>query len=412
MAVYPRQCAILVGGRGTRLGPLTADLPKPLLNCGGRPFLAWILRELSRFGISEILLLAGHQSEAVAAFAEHAGQQLPKPMRITLSYEPVPAGTGGALWHARDALDEHFLLVNGDSWFDSNLARFIASAADSPDSLVHMLLRDTEDASRYGVVELSGRLIREFHDRSASSGRGIINAGLYFVRKNALEFAAATCSLEKDVLPELARRGLLTGRVGGGYFIDIGTPPDYARADSELPQRLHRAAAFFELDSLLRPSASAEEPRWRDGARTALQAAIDRGFHVFVFADPTAIRARPSEYLEFLRRMPNEIAANGGAIDDMRPSLAFPDMAPTPHRNGCEATLAIIRDLASTWETEPSRSFVVSTKQTDVEAANMVGMAGCLLAGDDVYKYVSRLLSVSPLSEALSSDEQPRTRLA
>jgi dTDP-glucose pyrophosphorylase/histidinol phosphatase-like enzyme len=409
MSVFPRQCAILVGGRGTRLGSLTAELPKPLLKCGGRPFLAWILRELSRFGISEILLLAGHQSETVATFAEHASRHLPKPMRITVSRESVPAGTGGALWRARNELDDCFLLVNGDSWFDSNLADFIASAADLPRALAHVLLRETEDTSRYGVAEVSGGLIRKFHERSAGASRGLINAGIYLVRKGALDFAAATCSLEKDVLPQLARGGLLTGHVGGGYFIDIGTPPDYMRADIELPQRLHRPAVFFNLDSLVRPCTGPRDPLWQNGARDALRAATDRGFHVFVFCEPTAMRARSSRKLEFLRWMPTEIASNGGTIDDLH--LSPFDKGPIPLQedsNGCEAALAIILDLASRWEIDSGKSFLLSERQTEVEAAKMAGIAGYRIAGGDVYEYVSRLFSTSPFSENPSHIAQAR----
>src|SRR5580658_3777770 len=97
----PHQCAILVGGSGTRLGSLTSETPKPLLDCGGRPFLAWVLRELSRFGISEVILLAGYKSQKMETFVQEAQRWLPKQLSIRLSVEPFRAGTGGALWHAR-----------------------------------------------------------------------------------------------------------------------------------------------------------------------------------------------------------------------------------------------------------------------------------------------------------------------
>jgi len=90
----PRQCAALIGGLGTRLGSLTANTPKPLLDCGGRPFLFWVLRELSRFGIEEIVLLAGYRSERVEEFCREAQALLPKSLTLTLSVEPEPAGTG------------------------------------------------------------------------------------------------------------------------------------------------------------------------------------------------------------------------------------------------------------------------------------------------------------------------------
>src|SRR5277367_2389668 len=113
--VTVRQCAVLVGGLGTRLGALTANTPKPLLPCGDRPFLAWLMREFIRFGVEEFVLLTGHLAEQVEALVQQLSALLPREVRLVISREPAPAGTGGALFHARERLAERFLLCNGDS---------------------------------------------------------------------------------------------------------------------------------------------------------------------------------------------------------------------------------------------------------------------------------------------------------
>jgi D-glycero-D-manno-heptose 1,7-bisphosphate phosphatase len=164
----PRQCAILVGGLGTRLGSLTADTPKPLLDCGGRPFLAWVLRELVRFGVNEVVLLAGHRSERVESFCRELPAWLPKPLSVKISVEPSPAGTGGALWHARHLLRDTFLLINGDSWFDTNLARFFA-ASSAQDAVASVLLREMEDCARYGTAEIEGDRVVAFREKASDS---------------------------------------------------------------------------------------------------------------------------------------------------------------------------------------------------------------------------------------------------
>ena len=117
---------MLVGGLGTRLGALTANAPKPLLPCGDRPFLGWLLREFIRFGVEEFVLLTGHLSEQVEARVEELSALLPRAVRIIISREPARAGTGGAVFHARERLAERFLLCNGDSLFDCNLARLLS----------------------------------------------------------------------------------------------------------------------------------------------------------------------------------------------------------------------------------------------------------------------------------------------
>src|SRR6476619_3492313 len=140
-----RQCAVLAGGLGTRLGALTTHTPKPLLPCGDRPFLAWLLREFIRYGVEEFVLLTGHLSEQVEARVQELSALLPRAVRIIVSAEPARAGTGGAVFHARERLAERFLLCNGDSLFDCNLARLLA--IQGADEIGRALLRRMDDAS-------------------------------------------------------------------------------------------------------------------------------------------------------------------------------------------------------------------------------------------------------------------------
>ena len=387
----PRQCAILVGGLGTRLGSLTEQTPKPLLPVDGKPFLSWVLRELLRFGIDEAVLLVGHLSDQVIAFAEDAARHLPKPMRICVSREPIRAGTGGALWHARDQLHDRFLMVNGDSLFDTNIASFLVKSADFTNSIVHVLLRETDDLSRYGVVELSGKQIVAFNERPGTKSRGVMNAGIYHMSKDILKYIEPACSLERDVLPELARQRLLTGEVAGGYFIDIGTPQDYARANLELSRRLHRPAVFFDGRVILNDDPteinSTEQIHWNHGAPGAFQAATNAGLHAFViFGQPAFCRNGLSrDDTEKLRRlMIDEILGGGGTIDDLRY-----DVSPT----------AAIVDLMSKWKVDPLRSFFVQGEESGQGLMGDACVPVHFFSGGDIREFVSRRLDRSAGSQ-------------
>src|ERR1700722_11955499 len=167
------QCAVLVGGLGTRLGAITATTPKPILPCGGRPFLFWLLREFVRFGVTDFLLLTGHLSAEIERAAADIKDSLPRPASITLSEEPVRAGTGGAVFHARNQLQDRFLLCNGDSLFDCNLSTLLAdAAADAPDVTGRIVLRRLDDASRYGVVDTEGDRVTAFRARPPAGTGG------------------------------------------------------------------------------------------------------------------------------------------------------------------------------------------------------------------------------------------------
>src|SRR5215203_4450498 len=145
------QAVILCGGLGTRLGALTADTPKPLLSVAGAPFLDTLLVELGRHGFRHILLLAGFKAELIAEYAATTPLKARFGLDIDIAVESAPAGTGGALWQARDRLDAAFLLLNGDSWFDINLRDLAARLSRAPEALGALALRRLADASRYGA---------------------------------------------------------------------------------------------------------------------------------------------------------------------------------------------------------------------------------------------------------------------
>ena len=144
-----RQAVILVGGLGTRLGERTKTTAKPMLPVGGRPFLDTLIDEIARYdAFDEILLLAGHKAESI--LARYDGTVRGR-ARLAVSLEPSPLGTAGALVHAADLLQQRFLLLNGDSFFDFNILD-LASRAN--ESLVHMALRAGVVGDRFGRVVL------------------------------------------------------------------------------------------------------------------------------------------------------------------------------------------------------------------------------------------------------------------
>ena len=221
-----RQCAILAGGAGTRLGDLTRDTPKPMLPVAGRPFLEHLIAKAAGHGFETILLLAGHHAPVIEAWLATSNLAGRLGVEIALSVEPAPLGTGGALVHARERLDETFLLVNGDTWFDFDW-RALADADGFPATLA---LREIPDAERYETVELEGERIVRFAPRSGAQTLGLINGGVYRLTRDIIPSVGGPLSLETAVLPDLCRAGRLGGRVFDGAFIDIGVPESYAAA--------------------------------------------------------------------------------------------------------------------------------------------------------------------------------------
>lgn len=222
-----RQAVFLAGGRGTRLGALAADCPKPLLEVAGRPFLEHLMARAAWAGIDRILLLAGHLGEQVRA--RYDGRELGG-ARVEVLVEPEARGTGGALAGAAGRLDDRFMMGNGDSLFDFDLPSFLAHPPAEPWT-GFLALRWLADAGRAGVVDIEGERITGFRPRGEAGRPGLANGGVYLLDRAIMERVDHfPLSLEQDVFPRLAGEGRLAGRVLEGDFIDIGVPEDLERA--------------------------------------------------------------------------------------------------------------------------------------------------------------------------------------
>jgi D-glycero-D-manno-heptose 1,7-bisphosphate phosphatase len=399
-----RQCAILAGGLGSRLGALTAATPKPLLPCGDRPFLAWLMREFVRFGVTEFLLLTGHLSDAVERAVADLQSRLPGPVRITLSVEPTPAGTAGALFHARDRLEDRFLLANGDTLFDCNLARLLAdAAADAASSIGRLLLRPPPDGARFSTVRLDGDRVIGF---DGHGGDGPIHAGIGVFRRSLLDRIGPAGSLERDVLPTLAAEGALHGTVASGYFRDIGVPADYVLAQTEIPRLLHRRALFLDRDGVLNVDhgyvGSRDRFTWTDGALDALRLATEAGWHVFIVTNQSGVARgfyTEADVHALLDWMADQARAAGGTIDDVRFCPHHPEAKiaayrqPHPWR---KPEPGMLLDLMQAWEIDPTRAIMIGDQQTDMAAAQAAGIAGYLFPGGNLTEYLQPLLNPGP----------------
>ncbi len=237
MAGKAGQALILCGGLGSRLGSLTASTPKPLLPVAGRPFLDVLLFELGRHGIHDVVLLAAFAAPKIAAYAQDNPVAARFGMTLTVAVEPDRAGTAGALHHARSLVHGDFLMMNGDSWLAFDLHTLPkAPLRDECDAI--LTLRLLPDASRSGVVTLDGNKVTSFLERPLGPGPGLVNAGIYRFSQRIFDALPATGSLERDVLPVLSAQGKVQGVVREGYFIDIGVPETYERAQTEIPEQL------------------------------------------------------------------------------------------------------------------------------------------------------------------------------
>ncbi|MGD9501149.1 MAG: HAD-IIIA family hydrolase [Methyloceanibacter sp.] len=412
--------AILCGGLGTRLGDLTSRRPKPLLPVAGRPFLEILLGEIGRQGFERVTLLAGFEGGQIADFARHSPAAKRFGLAIDVVIEAAPLGTAGALSAARSVLDEDFLLINGDTWFDIPLLALPQAATRRhPDALVTMALRRAGDSARYGVAKLRGERIVDFDDRrERPSGGGLVNGGVYLFRREAIDWMDGKRSLEMDVLPELARRGTIAGQVFDGFFIDIGVPSAYEAAQSEIPARLTKPAVFLDRDGVLNRDlghvGSRDRFEWLPGARSAVRRLNEAGYYVFLITNQAGVaRGLYSErdVKDLHRWLQQELRAEGAHLDDIRYCPDHPEGSRPQYRKASswrKPEPGMILDLLGTWPVDRALSFVVGDKATDMEAARRAGIPGHLFSGGDLDAFVaSRLASRDDRSGPVTLETGP-----
>ena len=403
-----RQCAILAGGLGTRLGAITAETPKPVLEVGGRPFIAWLMREMLRFGVDDFIILTGHLPRAVEDAVLSAADALPKKVTVRFSEEPQRAGTGGALHHAAPMLSDRFLMCNGDSLFDCNIAALLADfAKDGDDVLGRLVVRNIPDTSRYGTVSLDGDRVTAFAERPDTAGAakpGFINAGIYALDRRVLDRLAPSCSLERDLLAPLAAEGALRATRQHGWFVDIGIPADLDHARRELAACMDRPALFLDRDGVLNLDhgyvSSQDRWDWVPGAREAVALATSHGWHVFVATNQAGVARGlygEPDVTALQAWVADELRRAGGTLDDFRYCPYHIEGRVDAYRRESDwrkPAPGMLLDLISTWQLDPRRCVMVGDKPTDMQAAEAAGMAGHLFTGGNLLDLVAPILGV------------------
>lgn len=225
------EAIVLAGGLGTRLKSVVTDLPKSLAPVNGRPFLAYLLDFAQKQGIEKFIFALGYKTEMIETFIQ---EYLPR-KNYRISIETEPLGTGGAIYKACEAVSaKDVIVLNADTFFGISFSNL---------SIIHELqqaectlaLKPMRAFDRYGVVEMEKQVVTGFSEKKYQD-YGLINGGIYALDANAFleKKFPPVFSFEKDYLEKSYRAGRILGMTSDAYFIDIGIPEDYQRAQTEL----------------------------------------------------------------------------------------------------------------------------------------------------------------------------------
>lgn len=227
------QAILLAGGLGTRLRSVVNDRPKPMALIGNKPFMEYVVHELSRYGIDEIIFAVGYKGSMVE---EYFGDGSRFGVKVSYAYEEELLGTAGAIKNAgRFVTDDHFFVLNADTFYQMDYSRLLKVREEKKLSMA-LVLRKVEDISRYGEAVLTDGMLTGFNEKSPGTRPGTINGGVYLMSRELLDaIPAGRVSLENEMIPSWMKQGRrLGGFVNDGYFIDIGIPEDYFKFQADV----------------------------------------------------------------------------------------------------------------------------------------------------------------------------------
>ncbi len=227
------EAIILAGGFGTRLQAVVKDAPKPMADINGRPFLSYLMDYLSNQGINKILLSVGYKYESIKNYFG------PKYKNLDIEYviEDEPLGTGGAIREALNyANGAEVIVLNGDTFFDVDLRRLFFFH-HAHDSLLTIAVKPMRNFDRYGTVVLNNdNRVTGFEEKSLKDF-GYINGGVCIMKREILDYLKQNgdnFSFEIDFLQRNINNIDSFALISDSYFIDIGIPEDYKKAQQEL----------------------------------------------------------------------------------------------------------------------------------------------------------------------------------
>lgn len=225
----PKKAVLLAGGKGTRLRPLTYEIPKALIPVHDKTLTEHLLDLMKKYGIKDIFISVGHMKDKIKNYFKDGSQF---GVKIKYIEENRPLGTAGPLRLAKKYLDETFIVSNGDELKDINIEEMYEFHKRN-NALATIALTTVSDPSQYGVAKLSGSRILEFVEKpkKEDAPSNLISSGFYIIEPEVLNLIPkGKAMFETDVFPKLAKQGKLFGYPFSGQWFDTGNIERYETA--------------------------------------------------------------------------------------------------------------------------------------------------------------------------------------
>ena len=277
---------ILAGGKGTRIKKYLHNKPKPMVKFNEIYFLQYLINIFSKYPINKIFILVGYKSDIIFKNFHNKTFNFTK---VVCVKEKKLMGTGGALLSLKKKKIKDFILINGDTVFDIDLADFIKSFKKKKLGSV-ALAPNSKNMNNYKLnnLEIKNNIL------CYKKNSKLMNGGVYFFKRRILNLIPnKPCSLEEDVFPNIIKKKLLTGKIYKNFFLDIGTPKYFNVSAKRLKNYFSRPAAFLDRDGVINHDSGyvykKKDFRFRKGVIKGLKYLIKKKYYIFIVTNQAGI---------------------------------------------------------------------------------------------------------------------------
>jgi histidinol-phosphate phosphatase family protein len=407
---------ILAGGKGTRLGALTAEIPKPMLPLVGKPLMEYHIELLKKYGITEIFVTVSYLKDAII---QHFGDGNRFGVQINYFEEPEPWGTVGGVKALEDQLSQDFLVIYGDVLVEMDLGRLIKfHQTKNSDATLVLHPNDHPHDSDLVVVNQADQITR-FIPKPHNNDEyyaNLVNAGVYLLNKKVLGFVEANKKLDfgADVFPNLVHQLRFYGYNTPEYMKDMGTPDRLVKVEEAiLKGKVFRRnlegkqkAIFLDRDGVINDDTefikSPNEMKLLPGTATAIQL-INQSDYLAIVATNQSVVARNLCTVEGLKAIHNKMESDLGLqqayVDSIYYCPHHPDKG-FPGENilfkvDCECRKpkpGMLLQAAEKYNIDLSKSYMIGDHERDIQAGKA---AGCITVGVGTGKGFRKTLTKS-----------------
>lgn len=361
------EAIVLAGGFGTRLQSVVKDVPKPMADVLGKPFLTYILDELVEYQFTKVVLAVGYLKEVII---DYFGDNY-KGMQVLYSVEAEPLGTGGCIKKALELIDDEFVfIINGDTLFKVDF-----KAMQKLNTLA-IACKKMCNFDRYGEVITSNGIITNFMEKRPVTS-GYINGGIYYLPKNVFQSydLPTKFSLEKDFFEKYMAKLNIKAYFSEAYFIDIGIPEDYAKIKTDLAKK---KALFLDRDGVINVDYGhvhkKEDFHFVPGIFEFCKKYLAKGYIIVVVTNQAGIAKGLYSKNAFLE-------LNSYMLDEFnKAGIKIANVYYCPHKpeDNCECRKpkpGLFKKAISDLNIAPELSIAIGDKISDLEAAHAAGIS-------------------------------------